>query len=100
MGIGARSAPVPRLLKRRGDLQVGENARRRSRPVEGGSRTVYLVTPVTYDAEKADDETVAQAFDKLVQAGTADGGLEECGVSSVGLSVIQPTGDHLPMGIE
>lgn len=61
---------------------------------------MYLVTPVTYDAPKADDESVAQAFDKLVQAGAAQGGPEECGVRSVGLSVIQPLGDDLPIGIE
>jgi hypothetical protein len=61
---------------------------------------VYLVTPVTYEADMADDEAVAQAFDKLVQAGAARGGLEECGVASVGFSVIQPTGDNVPIGIE
>lgn len=61
---------------------------------------MYLVTPVTYEADMADDETVAQAFDKLVQAGAARGGLEECGVASVGFSVIQPTGDNVPIGIE
>ena len=37
------------------------------RSVEGGSRTVYLLTPVTYDASKANEEAVAQAFDKLVK---------------------------------
>ena len=69
------------------------------RPIEGGSKTVYLVTPVTYDARKADEETVAQAFDKLVKDGTAQGALDDCGVASVGFCVIQPTGDELPLGI-
>ena len=52
-------------------------------PPERGSRTVYLVTPVTYDGEKADEEQVAQAFDRLVKDGVAQGVLAERGVVSV-----------------
>ena len=70
------------------------------RPVEGGSRTVYLLTPVTYDEKRADEEQVAQAFDNLVKHGVARGALEESGVASVGFSVIQPSEDELPLGIE
>lgn len=70
------------------------------KPVEGGSRTVYLVTPVTYDASRADDEEVAQAFDRLVKDGAGQGALDESGVASVGFCVIQPNGDEVPLGIE
>ena len=70
------------------------------RPIEEGSRTVYLVTPVTYDGKKADEEEVAQAFDKLVKDATEAGALEHSGVKSVGFCVIQPTGDEVPLGIE
>jgi len=79
---------------------VAADAKRELRAVEEGSRTVYLVTPVTYEADKADDEQVAQAFDRLVKDAAADGGLDDCGVASVGFSVIQPSGDHIPIGIE
>lgn len=77
-----------------------EADRRGLRPVEGGSRTVYLVTPITYEGAKADDETVAQAFDQLVQTRAAEGALEDCGVASVGFSVIQPRDEYIPIGIE
>jgi hypothetical protein len=70
------------------------------RPVEDGSRTVYLVTPVTYDGEQAEAEDVAQAFDKLVKDATKAGALQDSGVKSVGFSVIQPIGDEVPLGIE
>ena len=69
------------------------------RSVEGGSRTVYLLTPVTYDASKANEEAVAQAFDKLVKDGASRGALDESGVASVGFSVIQPNGNEIPLGI-
>ena len=61
---------------------------------------MYLVTPVTYEADKADDEAVAQAFDKLVQAGAARGGLEECGRRIGGVRRDPADGDNLPIGIE
>ena len=80
--------------------EVPADAKRELRAVESGSRTVDLVTPVTYEADKADDERVAQAFDRLVKDAAAEGGLEDCGVASVGFSVIQPTGDNIPIGIE
>ena len=80
--------------------EVPADAKRELRAVESGSRTVYLVTPVTYEADKADDERVAQAFDRLVKDAAAEGGLEDCGVASVGFSVIQPTGEDIPIGIE
>ena len=67
---------------------------------EGGSRTLYLVTPVTYDETRADEQAVAQAFDSLVKDATAAGALKNAGVESVGFSVIQPTGDEIPLGIE
>ena len=70
------------------------------RPIEDGSRTVYLITPVTYDGERADAEDVAQRFDKLVKDATAAGALEDSGVKSVGFCVIQPSGDEVPLGIE
>lgn len=63
-------------------------------------RTVYLVTPVTYDAAQAGDDDVAQAFDKLVKKATARGVLDDCGVELVGHCVIQPRGDEVPLGIE
>ena len=63
-------------------------------------RTVYLVTPVTYDAAQAGDDDVAQAFDKLVKDATARGELDESGVELVGHCVIQPRGDEVPLGIE
>jgi hypothetical protein len=63
-------------------------------------RTVYLVTPVTYDAAQADDEGVAQAFDKLVKNATAEGALDDQGVELVGHCEIQPRGDEVPLGIE
>lgn len=75
-------------------------AERGLRPVEGGSKTVYLITPVTYDANAADEQQVAQAFDKLVKDGTARGALDGSGVASVGFSVIEPSGDEVPLGIE
>ena len=70
------------------------------RSIENGSRTVYLITPVTYDGERADAEDVAQRFDKLVKDATAAGALEDSGVKSVGFCVIQPSGDEVPLGIE
>lgn len=70
------------------------------RPIKDGSRTVYLITPVTYDGERADAEDVAQRFDKLVKEATAAGALEDSGVKSVGFCVIQPSGDEVPLGIE
>jgi hypothetical protein len=77
-------------------------AARGPRPLEGGSRTLYLVTPVTYDAERADEQAVAQAFDSVVKDAAAAGALKDAGVESVGFSVIQPTGDwdEVPLGIE
>ena len=70
------------------------------RSIEDGSRTVYLITPVTYDGERADAEDLAQTFDKLVKDATAAGALEDSGVKSVGFCVIQPSGDEVPLGIE
>ena len=70
------------------------------RPIEDCARTVYLITPVTYDGERADAEDVAQRFDKLVKDATAAGALEDSGVKSVGFCVIQPSGDEVPLGIE
>jgi hypothetical protein len=61
---------------------------------------MYLVTPVTYNASQADDESVAQAFDELVKNATAQGALEDHGVELVGHCVIQPRGDEVPLGIE
>jgi hypothetical protein len=55
---------------------------------------------VTYDAKRADEQEVAQAFDMLVREGAARGALEEGGVTSVGFSVIQPHGFEVPLGIE
>jgi hypothetical protein len=88
---------VKAALVGRGGIGVGA---RGLRPLEGGSRTLYLVTPVTYDGEKADEEEVAQAFDSLVKGAVAAGALKDCGVESVGFSVIQPMGDEIPLGIE
>lgn len=65
-----------------------------------GLRTVHLITPVTYDADKADDDGLAQAFDKLVKSATAQGALDDHGVELVGHCVIQPRGDEVPLGIE
>jgi hypothetical protein len=79
---------------------VAVYAERGVRPIERRSRTVYLVTPVTYDGQKADEDEVAEAFDKLVMDATAQGALEDSGVESVGFSVIEPTGDEVPLGIE
>jgi hypothetical protein len=79
---------------------VAEETEGRSRPVEGGSRTVHLVTPVTFHTEHADEERIAQAFDKLIKDGAARGDLADCGVTLVGFSVIQPAGSDLPLGIE
>lgn len=70
------------------------------RPTEDGAKTVYLITPVTYDGERADAEEVAQRFDKLVKDATDAGALEDSGVKSVGFCVIQPNGDEVPLGIE
>lgn len=75
-------------------------AARGPRPLEGGSKTVYLVTPVTYDGKKADEQEVAQAFDSIVKDAAGAGALTDAGVESVGFSVIQPTGDEIPLGIE
>jgi hypothetical protein len=75
-------------------------ALRRPRPQESGSRTLYLITPVTYDGEKADEEAVAQAFDGVVKDAAAAGALKDSGVESVGFSAIQPTGEEIPLGIE
>jgi hypothetical protein len=75
-------------------------APRRGRPEEGGWRTLYLVTPVTYDGEKADEEEVAKAFDSVVKEAAAQGALKDSGVESVGFSAIQPTGEEVPLGIE
>jgi hypothetical protein len=78
---------------------MAENARR-LKSVEGGSKTVYLVTPMTYEGAKADDERRGTG----VRQACADRGRRwwsgECGVASVGFSVIQPTGDDVPIGIE
>jgi hypothetical protein len=63
-------------------------------------RTVYLVTPVTYDATQADDEGVAQAFDRLVKNATVQGALDDHGVELVGHCVIEPRDDEVPLGIE
>lgn len=79
---------------------MGINGERATRPPERGSRTVYLVTPVTYDGEKADEEQVAQAFDRLVKDCVAQGVLAESGVVSVGFCLIQPSGDDVPLGID
>jgi hypothetical protein len=79
--------------------RIGVTARD-PRPLEGGSKTVYLVTPVTYDGKRADEQEVAQAFDSLVKDATAAGALKDAGVESVGFSVVQPTGDEIPLGIE
>lgn len=79
---------------------MGANRERGSRPPERGSRTVYLVTPVTYDGEKVDEEQVAQAFDRLVKDGVAQGVLAESGVESVGFCLIQPNGDEVPLGFD
>ena len=70
------------------------------RPIEDSARTVNLITPVTYDGERADAEDVAQAFDKLVKNATTAGALEDSGVKSVGFCVIQRSGDEVPLGIE
>jgi hypothetical protein len=75
-------------------------APRQRRPEESGSRTLYLVTPVTYDGETADEEEVARAFDSVVKEAAAEGALKDSGVRSVGFSAIQPTGDEIPLGIE
>ena len=79
---------------------MGINGERATRPPERGSRTVYLVTPVTSDGEKADEEQVAQAFDRLVKDCVAQGVLAESGVVSVGFCLIQPSGDDVPLGID
>lgn len=79
---------------------MATNRERGSRPIEDGSRTVYLITPVTYDGERADAEDVAQSFDKLIKDATATGALEDSSVKSVGFCVIQPNGDEVPLGIE
>jgi hypothetical protein len=79
---------------------VATDRERQLRPIEDGSRTVYLITPVTYDGERADAEDVARSFDKLVKDATIAGALEDSGVKSVGFSVIQPIGDEVPLGIE
>jgi hypothetical protein len=78
---------------------VASDRERGLRPVEKGSKTVYLTTPVTYDGEKADEEEVAQAFDSLVKDAAAAGALDDSGVESVGFSVIEPVGDEIPLGI-
>ena len=70
------------------------------RSTRGGPRTGYLITPVTYDGERADAEDVAQRFDKLVKDATAAGALGDSGVKSVGFCVIRPSGDEVPLGIE
>jgi hypothetical protein len=102
----ARSSP-PQLPQRQGfesgqgrGFGVAVERGRGLRPIEEGSRTVYLVTPVTYDGEKADAEEVAQAFDKLVKDATSAGALTDSGVESVGFCVIQASGDEVPLGIE
>jgi len=79
---------------------VATDRERGLRPIEDGTRTVYLITPVTYDGERADAEDVAQRFDRLVKDATAAGALEDSGVKSVGFCVIQPSGDEVPLGIE
>lgn len=67
---------------------------------ERSLRTVYLVVPVTYDAEQADDDCVAQELDAVVRNAAAREALERCGVESVGHCVVQPRGDEVPLGIE
>lgn len=104
--VGAQvfaSPPLPsrmRVWDTKGGSGVAFDRERGPRPIESGSRTVYLVTPVTYDASKADEEEVARAFDKVVKDGAAQGALDASGVASVGFCVIQPSGDEIPLGIE
>ena len=86
--------------QQRKGTQVGVDRNRPTKPIEDGSRTVYLATPVTYDSRKADEQEVAQAFDKLVKDGADEGALDEIGVASVGFCVIQPDGDEIPLGIQ
>ena len=97
---GARLCGIAQRAEHGKGISVASDRKRDLRPEEGGSRTVYLVTPVTYDGEKAEAEEVAQAFDRLVKGAIEAGALQNSGVESVGFSVIQPTGEEIPLGIE